>query len=49
MVPVRTAVLVRAVVRKQIADAFGSPAVPSGRAIRGFWCPASGGFAGCWV
>ena len=35
MMPVRTAVPVRAVVRKQIAGAFGSPAVPSGRAIRG--------------
>jgi len=61
MVPVGTAVPVRAVVRKQIAGPFGSPTVPSGRAvglshpagsdraIRGFWCPAAGGSAGCWV
>jgi hypothetical protein len=38
MVPVRTAVPVRAVVREQIVGPFGSPAVPSdlpsGRAIR---------------
>jgi len=65
MVPVGTAVPVRAVVRKQIAGPFGSPTVPSSRAvqpgrrtvpsagsdraIRGFWCPAAGGSAGCWV
>jgi hypothetical protein len=36
MVPVRTAVPVRAVVRKQIASPFGSPTVLSDRAVRGF-------------
>ena len=56
MVPVRTAVPVRAVVRKQIVGTFGSPTVPSGRAIRRLrpcrpLVPASGagGSAGCWV
>jgi hypothetical protein len=34
MVPVGIAVLVRAVVRKQIAGPFGSPGVPSDCAIR---------------
>jgi hypothetical protein len=34
MVPVRTAVPVRAVVREQIAGPFGSPIVPSDRAVR---------------
>jgi len=33
MVPVGTAVPVRAVVRKQIVGPFGSPIVPSGRAV----------------
>jgi hypothetical protein len=33
MVPVGTAVLVRAVVRKQIVGPFGSPTVPSDCAI----------------
>jgi hypothetical protein len=37
MVPVRTAVPVRAVVRNQIAGGFGSPTVPSGRATRRLW------------
>ena len=34
MVPVRTAVPVRAVVRKRIAGPFGSPTVLSGCAVR---------------
>jgi hypothetical protein len=49
MVPVRTAVPVRAVVRKRIVSPFGSPAcrptVPPGRAvrtIRQFRSPAAG-------
>ena len=33
MVPVGTGVPVRAVVRKQIVGPFGSPIVPSGRAV----------------